>query len=790
MKIRIRRIGYIALLPLMAAGLLCILLYMPLSGDWIGKRAIRYMGKTFNVDIEVEHIKLSFPLTLSLHHLTARLPENGDTLCTLQHLNMRIIPGPLLGKILSVGELSLQNLRLSTGHFIEGMELTGSLDTLSAQAMIRLASERVTVQTLSLSDASIRLRIDSMAQEDTDSIPIKWKIDIVDCIVNRIRFAMQMPADTLSLVAGIGNGQLRKAGVDLGNSRYTIGQLRLSDTNILYDGNERPPDAGLDYNHIYLSDIHASIDSVAYQGRSLNVRIQDFAASERSGLEVSSLDGSIGSDSLQIYVPGLRLQTPASSAVLQAVVPWSILDNYAEGTMRLILNASIGKKDLLLWDKGLPPDFRRTYPDMPLSLNTEVEGNLSSLHLRQLTAELPDAFSLSVSGQASNIIDSLHRSTQIRIEAQVRKLHFALNLLPASQRESFRIPEGLTLSGDVGLNENEWNTHLLLSEDTSGTVELKARYHTILENYEATLSLDSLLPVRFMPNDSLMRLTAFLHAEGKGMDLFADSTRSALKGHISDMRYASTEIKDIQIDASLDTHHAQFGLKSLHPFANMDISFDGSLHPQSLKGMWIGSIDSLDLQRLHLTDMPFATSFQLFAEMESDFRINHLADLTLGNWELNLADRHIKPKMLTFHARTDKDTTRLSVHVGDFGVILTGNSDVETMQNRLQRIAEDISRQLKKDSSLHIAALTPLLPDMNLVIHAEKDNPVYNILRQYGIDMDAFRLDASASPQSGLRMDAALYTLYRDTFRIDTIRASVRPDSAGLNYHAEVVKNK
>jgi hypothetical protein len=790
MKIRVKYIGYIALLPLIAAGLILIILYTPLTGDWIGRKVIRHIGKTLKLDIDAEHLKLSFPLDLSLHGLSARSSGDGDTLLSFSNLRVCIMPGPLLAGIVFADTLSIHNLRLATGNFIEGIELNGNLDTLFAQAMIRLRSESATIRSLSLSDANIHLQIDTIQQEDTDPVPVSWTIDAGHLLLNRIRFAMQIPSDTLSIAAGIEQGELIKAAIDLGNLRYTADHLRLTDASFLYDGNNLPPDDGLDYMHLYLSKINASVDSILYQGKSLNVWIRNFAAAERSGLEVLSLDGRIGSDNMTISIPALHIQTPASSAVLQATVPWSIGDDRSKENMRVTLNTSIGKNDLQLWNKGSLPDFWNAYPDIPLSLNTAVEGNLSLLNLHQLTAELPDAFTLSVSGQARNIRDSLYRSAQIQMEAQIRRLDFALNLLPASQRGSFHIPEGLMLSGDAGLNDSELNTNLLLSEDAVGAVALKARYHMLNESYEATLSSDSLSPVLFMPSDSLMRLSALLHAEGKGTDLFADSTHSILNGHISDLRYASTEINDIHINASLKDHHAKLGLKSIHPFADMDITFDGSLYPKSLKGMWIGNIDSLDLQQLNLTDMPAATSFQLFAEMESDLHINHQADLTLGNWELNLSDQYIRPKTLTLHARSDEDTTRLSFHAGDFGVILTGNTDIETMNRKLLDITSDIKRQIRQDSSVNIASLRHLLPDMNLTISAGKDNPVYNVLRQYDIDMDAFRLDASSSPQNGLRMDAALYTLFQDTFRIDTIRASIRPDSMGLNYHAEIIKNK
>ncbi|MDR1919732.1 MAG: translocation/assembly module TamB domain-containing protein, partial [Tannerellaceae bacterium] len=787
MKKRWRRIG-IGLTPLAGVLLLFLLLYIPPSGNFIGRQALRYAGHASGLELKAERLRLSFPLKLTLSGLTARLPE-GDTLLSVQGLRLRVALLPLFRQTLSIDELSLQNLRLATGSFVEGLELSGGIDSLSAKALVQLSDEKAVVHSLEIAEAALSLRIDSLSQQEADSLPLNWVVDIGQVRLSRIRLAFQMPSDSLSLSASIERGELIEGGVDLGLSRYTAGRLRLAGSRLTYDVGSLPPSAGLDPSHLALSELHASIDSIVYQGREMNLRIESFAAAERSGLEVRSLGGSLDSDSSRIRIPGLEVRTPTSSAGLQATIPWSVWDERPEGSMQLSLLASIGKQDGLLWAEGLPSDFKKNYPDRPASLRAEVEGNLASLYLKQLKAELPGAFSFSATGKAGQLTDSLRRSAHIRLEAHIRQLDFALNLLPASQREGLRIPQGVSLSGELELKDSEYATALLLTEDKA-RIELKARYHALRESYVAALAIDSLEPVHFLPGDSLRWLSASFRAEGRGTDWLADSTRGVWRGRIKDLRYGASEVGDISLYGSLENHQAALRLKSNHPSAQMELSFDGSLYPQALKGMLIGDVDSLDLQALRLVDLPFASSFQLFGEMESDLDKNHQADLTLGNWELTMAELPIHPKTLTLHARTDPDTIRLSFHVGDFGIVLTGNADAETMAAKFAGISGDVNRQLKADSSINVAALRPLFPDMSLSVHAEKDNPVYHLLRQYEFDFDAFHLEAAASPAEGLRMDAALYALYSDTFRIDTVRAYIRPDSAGLIYQAEVIKNR
>lgn len=97
--------------------------------------------------------------------------------------------------------------------------------------------------------------------------------------------------------------------------------------------------------------------------------------------------------------------------------------------------------------------------------------------------------------------------------------------------------------------------------------------------------------------------------------------------------------------------------------------------------------------------------------------------ITLGNWELINPTGKFHPKTLTLHAHSDKDTTRVSFHAGDFGIVLTGNADIETMTDKFTKINEGLTQQLERDSMIDIPSFRPLLPDMDLKITAGKDNP-------------------------------------------------------------------
>lgn len=790
MRIWIKRIGIALLIPVVLILLVSVLLYLPPVQNFVVKKATEYASKATGMQIGIERIRLSFPLNLKVQGVEV-LTSPADTLLTLKSLTVNVKALPLLKKEISVDEIDLEDARVNTGTFIEGMEIKGVLGRLYAKAdNINLANEQATLNKIDLSDTAITLLMnDTTTQADTTSTALAWILHLEQINLHRVAFAMQMPADSLRMSTYIDKAGLKDGIVDLGNSQYGARLFTLTGSTLGYDMGEQLPSKGFDPSHIALTDVSISLDSLFYGGRDIRARISELSAVDRSGLTVSSLTGSLTSDSTTINVPQLLLRTPSSEARLLATVPWSSFDDDPAGNMRVMLTASLGKEDVMIFAGDLPEEFQKEYPQQPVKLTAGVEGNLSSLMLRQLKGELPGAFTMNASGTVKAVTDSLRRSGKLDLKAETGNLDFILSMLPATERSRYNIPAGITLTGTAALSDNAYQADLLLKED-KGTVALTGRFDPAKETYAADLKVDSLEPIHFLPLDSLYYLSASIRAEGQGFDPFNAATHATLDGKLTDIRYANYNVEDITLAASLEKNFAKADLMSKYPLAKMDLTLNATLKEKDIEAMLIADVDNFDLYGMHLLTDSLATSFQLFAEAKTDMGKNNRVDVTLGNWELITSTGTYKPKTLTLHAQSTKDTTQVSFHAGDLGIVLTGNSDLETMTDRFSKISEGLNNQLEKDSMINIPAFKPLLPDMHLAITAGKDNPIYNMLQQAGVSFNHLALEAFSSPEEGFRMDAGVYDLMRDTTRVDTITFAIRQDSLGLLYNAGVAKTK
>lgn len=790
MRVWIKRIGVICLIPIALVLLLSIMLYIPPVQNFAVRKATEYAGKATGMRIGIEKIRLSFPLDLTVKGVEVVNPP-ADTLLSLRSLTVRVQALPLIRKQVVVETIDLNDVKVNTGTMIEGMEVKGFLGKLHMNAdRIDLSGEKANLNKVDLSDTAITLLLnDSTAKEDTTSTAINWILNLDEINLSRVAFAFQMPSDSLRLTAFIKKAGLKGGVVDLGKERYQAERFDVAESILGYDGDYAAPAKGLDLSHISLRELNTTIDSILYAGKEINARIKAFSVEERSGLAVTSLTGSVRSDNEMIRVPELSLRTPNSEANLTASIPWSSLDEHPQGSMQALLNGSLGKGDLLIAAGHLPEDFKKAYPDKPLNINIQAEGNLAAMRIPRCEAILPGAFNIDLSGSMEAVTDSIRRTGEIKMNARSGNLGFLLTMLPATGRGQFAIPEGIELNGEATIANQEYRAELALTQD-KGRVGLKARYNPVKLAYDADLRIDSLEPIHFMPNDSLYWLTASVKAEGQGTDPFSEHTWAKLDGKISDIRYGISSVSDVTIDGSLEKNLLKADLISKYPLAQMDVTLNATLHRHQVKAMLIADVTKADLYGMHLMTNPLSTSFQLFAEAESDLEEDNTLDVTLGNWEIVTPKKSFKPKTLTLHARTDTDTTRVSFHAGDLGIILTGNDCIHHITERLTKVSDDITMQMERDSTVNLNILRPLLPDMYLEVRAGQDNPIYNYLQTYYVDFKSIAMNAYTSPETGIRMDASIYDLARDTMQLDTIRAAISQDSLGLIYSAQVVKKK
>ena len=793
MRAWLKRTGIAILIPIVFFLLAAGLLFVPAVQNAVVRKVMTQVSASTGWDIGFERLRLSFPLDFAVHSVIVAGADN-DTLLYLKKLTADVRLRPLLNGRLSVKGLMLESLELNTGNLLEGLILSGNVGKAFLRAdSVNLKEEQAWINRIVMSDADLHLFYCDTTVADTAATGTNWRFNLKKVELNNVAFTCLLPCDSVYLNLDFYKAALSDGVVDLGADLYRSSAFH-AQMNELYYGTELngAVRSGMDFLPVRLTELRLVADSLYYEGGdNISLVIRECAAKEESGLVVKSAAGHVEMDSLQLKIPDLRIETPFSTVLLQAIVPWSSIDD-KQPKEQLSLNAKahVHKNDLLLLLGEQSDDFQSWYPEMMLALEATATGNLKDMTLQKLDAELSGAFNFHLTGSVVSLNDAPHRTGRFDYSVTTQNMDFITGMLPQTWRQRFRMPEDMSLNGYLTIEKDLFATRMLWKEG-SGRVRFSGNYNTSTESYNAFLKIDSLEPVHFLPDDSLRWIDAFIRAKGRGTDIYRSDTQLEMEGRINQLQYGSLSLSDdISFSAKLDCQQLQAALESKMPLAKGSVSLDGDLLEKGLRGTVVIDVDSFDVHGLKMSDSPLSTAFQLFSEFETDFEKQHKIDVTAGNWRLNFENQTVTPKMLTFAFNSSPDTTRASLHAGDMHVALTGNSDVESLADRFVQLTKMTAEQLKHDTVFSLEAIRPFFPELSVQINAGHDNPVYDYLLEHNTFFDHFHLEASISPDDGLTVDATLLSLVKDTFKIDTVRFNAWQDTSGVQYAASITKNR
>mgnify|MGYP000019488342 FL=1 len=490
------------------------------------------------MNISVERIDLRFPLNLLVRGVQVVQPgsdtadiQHPDTLLNLGSLNVRVQAWPLLKGRVEVDDITLQRVAVNSSGLLEGMRIKGTLGRFFlASHGIDLNKEDAVLNRVELSDTHVQVMLADTTEtpEDTTETALNWRVALHNLKLKNVSVDLQMPLDSMSLAATIGDASIEDAEADLKRQFYGWRKFALTGTSVNYDTGTAVPAEGFDASHIALRDIRIGIDSVMTCGRDMNAVIREFSMYDRSGLTVTSLTGRLFADSAVIRVPYLQLKTPHSEMNLTAQTYWKLVDIPTTGQLSARFNANIGKQDVLLFAGGLPETFKEAYPFRPLVIHAGTEGNLKQMQISRFTAELPGAFSLSGGGELWNLTDSLKRSGGLDFEMQTQDLNFLTGLTGVTPDGSIVVPDSMNLVARLGLDGPQCNA-LLKVQEGKGSLNLDAAYNLSTEVYHADLAIDALQLHHFLPKDSVYALTAHVAAKGRGVDMTSRQTTALVE---------------------------------------------------------------------------------------------------------------------------------------------------------------------------------------------------------------------------------------------------------------------
>ena len=783
-------IGGILLSPILLFIILSILLYLPPIQDWAVEKATTIATEETGMDVGIERLRLSFPLDLSINGVT--VVKESDTIADIKSVIVDVKLLPLIKSIVVVDELVINNAKINTSDFIADLQVKGNVGHMAVRSNgIDLGEGTVELNGTTLTDADLTIILsDTAAVDTTTSEPIPWLINIDSVNIMRSKIMVHMPGDSMRIGVGMGHASIGKGSIDLLHNIYEVGYLRWNDGFVTYDIPYEPlASGGMDYNHLSFTKLRLSLDSIYFSTPNMALKISDAALQEQCGLVLQHLSGNVSMDSVGIKLPKLKIETPYSNIRAKGAFDFSVMDSINPGQMKMNLNASLGKQDLLLFMADMPQQFCKQWPEWPLTVKGDVDGNMEKANIRELEMTLPTAFSVKAYGSAANITDTDHLLAQLDVEAHTYNLNFALALADPSLMRDYRIPSGMSMNAMLKADGPRYTADITARQG-KGVVKAKGWFAQNTMSYDADVKISNLNLHHFMPKQQFYEVTASAKAKGYGTDFFKRSTWLEAEAQLEHLRFGNMDVDSVNAFANIRNGHALASINGNNDLLRGEISADALMDTKNIQATLSTDLKQLNLYAMQVVEKPLTVGMcghiDLASNLEDVYKVSGL----IGDIYLRDSLELYRPEDVGITLRTTPDTTLLRMQSGDLVIKADASGGYQYLLDRFMAIADSTTAQLK-ERTLKQQTLKAMLPNTRLYVNSGRNNPVSNFLQSAaGTHFKELTIDMTTSAAKGLNGNMHIFSLNADSTRIDTIRLNMRDSDHGLTYQGQVTNNR
>ena len=778
----------ILLSPVLLFVVLTVLLYLPPVQNWAVDKVTAIASEKTGMDISVDRIDLSFPLDLSIDHFCVL--QKPDTIADVERMVVDVQLLPLFSSKVVINELEVTNTSLNTLDMVAAAQVKGRFSRLfMASKGIDLDKGTVELNGSRLEDAFFDIQMaDSIPEDTTASEPVLWKIYVDSITIDRSDVVFHMPGDTMSINAHLGHLAAREALIDLGSQTYTVGSVDWLHGAVKYDQNFQPHIEGLDYNHIDLSDISVGIDSIYYHDPTMRMYLRQVALKEKSGLAVTHLSGPIAMVDGAIKLPKFRLSTPYSDIDVELDMPLSLMEPVDPGKMRLKMNASLGKQDIMPFMADLPAAMRQRWPEYPLTVSGLLKGNMQHMDFHDLEVSLPTAFHATATGFAANLDDPQRLRADVQFIANTQNLGFVMAMMPRDMQRDYRIPP-LSAQGHVKADGQQYFADVTAREGR-GTVKAKGSFNATAMRYDADIKVRDLNVHHFMPHDSIYTVSADITAKGQGTDFFSPRTTLVADATIHHVGYGKLNIDNITAHALVSDGKAHANLVSRNPLLKGAVNFDALLSTTRFDGTLSTDFQELDLYKMGVTPDPLTIGLCGHFDVNSDLKLTHHATGLINDLSIKDSSHVYRPSDIDLLLNTTPDTTYARAQSGDFIVKLDAAGNYEQLLDQLMLLGDSALAQLDR-KTIDQPALRRLLPTMRMTMESKRENPIATFLKATAdVDFKDMLFDLSTSVAEGVNGRGYIHSLTVSELRLDTINFSLTQRKERLSFGGQVRNNK
>lgn len=748
-------------LVLMITALVAIL-YIPGVLNTIASRVLPAVEESTGMHIQVDDIRLRWPLRLSLER--ALITQRGDTMLMAREARVSVNPLALWRGRISVADAEIRNGFYRMGG-PDSLYIAVNIDSIGAAASLNLQFDDIDVDHADLNGARVRLLMgpDSTATPVDTTPTSPMHIAVGPVTLRNVAYTMSMALTDDTIAACLNNAALTRGELLIADTiDIRADRLTLAVDSALYGRRGATPLAGLDLDWLTLRDASARVDSFAMHGANLSVPLRSLRVGEVAGMPFQG-SGLFEMTESALYARGFKiLLNNRTNLALDAEMG---LADPSSAPLRLDAAAEVFTPAVAKAFPVYAPLLAPLPDDTPLTLRAVASGTMASLRIDTLAAAMSGIFSLRGSGTAANLSDPKLLDADITLDGRLVNAAPFRSMLPSG----VKLPP-LTLRAVASARGNNYAARLTAAT-AAGRLALDARMGGAAPRYSVRLRADSFPVAAFMPSLGIGAVSGDVKAVGLYFNpLRRGATLDASVG-LRNLVLGKEHIGGINLDAKLKNSNLDANLRSSIPDADLAMILNARLEPKNVSWDLDSRINNLDLKALGLTDSILGGSLTLDSRGYAALNFDTIqADATLRNANLRFNSSRLKLDSLSLHADAGRQTI---LHLGNRTIRLDFRADTALMPltRGFADAAVAVDSMIARRNFL-ADSLVSLLPPFALRADLLPGNEVAGFLAPSGISFNTLTFTAGADTTLRAHADILGFSS-GETLKIDTISAEL-----------------
>nr|WP_255493168.1 translocation/assembly module TamB [Flavobacterium sp. SOK18b] len=395
--------------------------------------------------------------------------------------------------------------------------------------------------------------------------------------------------------------------------------------NFKYDNNNVAfTQKGLDYNHLDIKSLNLDLEVLNYNNENISGELKSFSAKDKSGLNISALNGDFFYGNKNAFIKNLYLKTPQTEIKNEIQIGYSSLATISKniGDLSLIANltkSSIGFQDILLFVPNLASTNPfKSNPKAVISINGKVKGKVKNITIPSMEISGIGSTSLAASGTIIGLpnVDKTYFDINIKkFQSGQKDIN---NFVPKGTiPNTIQLPSRMTVTGTFKGTIATFLTDLKLIS-SYGNAAIKAKFDQSRKNfekYDAKADFVNFDLGKFIKNDSIGKITLKTTIKGTGFN--PKTATVALNASIQKAYFNKYTYKNIAVKGTIQKGNFNATAVARDPNLTFNLVGNGRFQDKYPSGKIKLNVDIADLEKLNLHAGPLKIRGIVDADIQS-----------------------------------------------------------------------------------------------------------------------------------------------------------------------------